>query len=280
MNQRVNIPVRVIRPSKYLATQPVPRSRPEERDQYERPARSGQPAVPTKPEVERSPSGSDLQGELYKWREKVDRLEARVEEQRTELERLELALKEKANDVDRLQSALEGQRKEAQSLLDQPGKKYAKVAQAQAQAEEWQEQALRLKAEMENYRKRQQKLAADQTETERQRLLNVFLRVVDDLERALAAPPGDSETLREGVALTHRTALQLLQQEGVEPLKAENQLFDPNWHEAVATVPAVDAVGHNGRQPDPGTVIQVLEPGYRQGDRLLRPARVVVAVEN
>jgi molecular chaperone GrpE len=117
---------------------------------------------------------------------------------------------------------------------------------------------------------------------------------VDDLERALAASdtvgesshPGDQGAsnlptksgqparadLYRGIELTHRSALQLLQKEGVESIEARNQPFDPNWHEAVTTVP------RNGHQVDPGTVIQVLQAGYRLDDRLLRPAKVVVAI--
>ncbi len=140
------------------------------------------------------------------------------------------------------------------------------------EAAEWRERALRLQADMDNFRKRQQRLAQDQIEAERYRLLGGFLRVVDDLERALAAPAAGTAGLREGIELTHRVAMQLLQQEGVEQIEAKNRAFDPNWHEAIATV------GHNGDQAGMSTVVEVVEPGYRLGERLLRPARVVVAV--
>jgi molecular chaperone GrpE len=137
---------------------------------------------------------------------------------------------------------------------------------------DWQDLALRLQAEMDNYRKRQQRLAQDQIEAERQRLLRGFLPIVDDLERALKAPAGNEPGLREGVHLTHRALLQRLGQEGVEKILPQNQPFDPNWHEAISAVP------HDGSGVGPGTVIQVLEPGYRLGNHLLRPARVIVAV--
>jgi molecular chaperone GrpE len=146
------------------------------------------------------------------------------------------------------------------------------VPSEQGGGTDWQNLALRLQAEMDNYRKRQQRLAQDQIEAERQRLLRGMLQIVDDLERALAAPAGDVRGLREGVQLTRRAALQRLQQEGVERIEAQSQPFDPNLHEAVSAIP------HDGRGVAPGTVIQVLEPGYRLGVRLLRPARVVVAV--
>lgn len=145
-------------------------------------------------------------------------------------------------------------------------------ASAQTGEPDWCDRALRLQAEMDNYRKRQQRLAQDRVEEERQRLLRAFLGVVDDLERALAAPAGDLQELREGVDLARRTALQLLEKEGVEQIDAHNQPFDPNWQEAIS------AVAHNSASAEPDTVLQVLEAGYRLGDRLLRPARVVVAV--
>lgn len=145
------------------------------------------------------------------------------------------------------------------------------------ESEEWRDRALRLQAEMENYRKRQQRNAQNQIGEERHRLLKAFLGIVDDLERALAAPDGDDasphgEGLRRGVELTHRAALNMLQKEGVVAITAEHRPFDPNWHEAVATSP------RNGSGVAPGMIIEVVEPGYRLEDQLLRPAKVVVAV--
>ena len=137
---------------------------------------------------------------------------------------------------------------------------------------DWRDRALRLQAEMDNYRKRQQRLAQDSIDAERQRLLRRFLPLVDDLERALAAQPGDGRGLREGIHLTYQAAQQLLRLEGIEPVGDQGQPFDPNWHEAVATV------DHARAGVAAGTIVEVVEPGYRQGDQLLRPAKVVVAV--
>jgi molecular chaperone GrpE len=78
--------------------------------------------------------------------------------------------------------------------------------------------------------------------------------------------------LQQGIQLTHRAALQLLKNEGVEPIQAEHQSFDPAWHEAVGVL------GGDGIDLAPNTVSQVLVPGYRLGDRLLRPAKVLVSV--
>jgi molecular chaperone GrpE len=142
----------------------------------------------------------------------------------------------------------------------------------QTELQEWRDRALRLQADMDNYRRRQRRLAQEEIQTERERLLSGFLPVLDDLERALASSTGDAKGLRHGVELTHRVATQMLQREGVERIEAGGHPFDPAWHEAVATV------RRNGTQMDLDTVVQVMEPGYRMGDRLLRPAKVVVAV--
>lgn len=135
---------------------------------------------------------------------------------------------------------------------------------------EWRDRALRLQAEMENFRKRQRRLAQDQIQADRARLLRNFLRLADDLERAQRAD-SDEETLREGMRVTYRGLKQLLKQEGAEQIKAEGEPFDPEWHEAVATVP------HRGADVDRDTVVEVTQEGYRLNGKLLRPARVIVA---
>lgn len=138
-------------------------------------------------------------------------------------------------------------------------------------AGEWRDRALRLQAEMDNFRKRQQRLADERVTSDRERLLRAFLGVADDLDRALRADGTDFESLRQGVDLTHQSLVRVLNQEGAEPIEAVHQTFDPQWHEAVASVPHTEA----GVEPD--TVVEVVQVGYRLGDRLLRPSRVIVA---
>jgi len=137
--------------------------------------------------------------------------------------------------------------------------------------EEWRERALRLQAEIENYRKRQRRLAEEQILADRERLLSGLLTIVDDLERALNAGTTEADSLRAGVALTYQNLMRLLEQEGVEPIHAEGERFDPNWHEAVGSIPRERA------DAEPNTVVRVVQQGYRLGRRLLRPARVVIA---
>jgi molecular chaperone GrpE len=135
----------------------------------------------------------------------------------------------------------------------------------------WRDRALRLQAEIENFRKRQRRLADQQIAAKREQLLRAFTRVADDLERALDAQTG-IEGLRQGVQVTYRNLMHLLNQEGVESIQAKGARFDPTLHEAVSTVSHLDA------GVEPQRVVEVTERGYQIGDRLLRPARVIVAV--
>jgi len=102
------------------------------------------------------------------------------------------------------------------------------------------------------------------------RLLSDVLSIADNLERALALAKEDTP-IRQGVALTHRGVVQLLHKHGLERIEAYRQSFDPHWHEAI------DVVSAQELGVDPGTVVHVVAPGYRRGERLFRPARVVVA---
>jgi molecular chaperone GrpE len=98
--------------------------------------------------------------------------------------------------------------------------------------------------------------------------------VLDDLERAIQAagldPEGDSDDgLAHGVLLVFRSLRDSLSRNGVEAVDPKGEKFDPNAHEALSTAPA-DGV-------EPGTVVEVMQKGYRLGEQLIRPARVVVS---
>lgn len=134
---------------------------------------------------------------------------------------------------------------------------------------DWKELALRLQAEMANFRKRQERRAEEAIAAERERLLRGVLPVLDNLERALDGPiePACSGLAR-GVELTRRELMRFLESAGVSPIAAAEAPFNPAWHEAVATVSDPTRSGH---------VVQVVQTGYVLNDRLLRPARVIVA---
>jgi molecular chaperone GrpE len=134
------------------------------------------------------------------------------------------------------------------------------------------ERLMRALAETENTRRQGERRAQDAQQYAITNFARELLQVVDNLRRALGAAEGDAgkaEGLIKGVAATDRVLTQILNRFGVKEVSALNQPFDPGKHEAVMETDQTE-------QP-PGSVVQVLENGYTLHDRLLRPARVVVA---
>jgi molecular chaperone GrpE len=126
----------------------------------------------------------------------------------------------------------------------------------------------RLKAEFDNYRKRVQREQGELIARASERLVKQLLPVVDDLERALEAAGAHEEAkLEEGVRLVHRALADALAKEGLVEVSTDGA-FDPHTQEALLSQPS---------EAPEGDVIQVLQKGYRLGDRVLRPARVVVS---
>ena len=126
----------------------------------------------------------------------------------------------------------------------------------------------RLKAEFDNYRKRAARLEESLVARAGERLVRELLPVLDDLERALqAAEEHEEAKLEEGVRLVQRSLESALRREGLEEIETDGR-FDPHVHEALLALPS---------EAEEGTVVEVLQKGYRLGDRVLRPARVVVA---
>ncbi|HWL32540.1 MAG TPA: nucleotide exchange factor GrpE [Gaiellaceae bacterium] len=128
---------------------------------------------------------------------------------------------------------------------------------------------LRLAADFDNYRKRVAREQVELTRRANERILNELLPVLDDLERALeAAAEHEEAKLEEGVRLVHRSLLGLVERHGLSEIATEGA-FDPHVHEALLAQP--------GEGAEEGAVLQVLQKGYRLGDKVLRPARVIVA---
>jgi len=131
------------------------------------------------------------------------------------------------------------------------------------------ESYLRLAADFDNYKKRVAREYLEVTARANERLLNELLPVLDDLERALEAAASHEEAkLEEGVQLVHRSLASLLERHGLSEIEAEGA-FDPHVHEALLSQP--------GEGAESGTVLQVIQKGYRLGDRVLRPTRVIVS---
>ncbi|MBX6351267.1 MAG: nucleotide exchange factor GrpE [Clostridia bacterium] len=146
----------------------------------------------------------------------------------------------------------------------------AALAAKESEAAEYLDLLRRVKADFDNFRRRSEKELERAREAGAAELARSLLSVVDNLERA-AEVEGGEEALREGVRMTLRQLKDALARAGVERIEALGRPFDPAWHEALQSVPAGELA--------PGTVARVFEEGYKMGDRLLRPARVAVAVE-
>ena len=134
-------------------------------------------------------------------------------------------------------------------------------------ADEAHDKYLRTLAEMENMRKRVERQVEMRYDTQRRDFFLRFLPVVDNLERALQHGETASQ-LRSGVELTYREMLRVLSDSGVQRLEPVGEVFDPARDEAIEAV-ASDAPS--------GTILDVVQPGYKWNEILLRPARVRVA---
>jgi|SRR5579884_4169020 len=148
-------------------------------------------------------------------------------------------------------------------------------------ADEYLELAQRTKADFENYRKRAARDASVAQERGIAKLAKELLPAIDNLDRALQAADtfaagspeeaaAEAETqLASGIKLVHADVLAALARLGIEPYSPSGEAFDPQYHEAVAQHPVEGAA--------PGTVVEVYQQGYRLGETVLRPARVLVA---
>jgi molecular chaperone GrpE len=149
------------------------------------------------------------------------------------------------------------------------------LAEKALKAEEYLGLAQRTKADFENYRKRAMREAAAAQERGAIKLALALLPAIDNLDRALAHADGAGEaengaaSFVSGIEHVRKDVIEALGRVGIEPYSPEGQPFDPQYHEAVAQQPVEGA--------QPGTVVEVFQRGYRLGEHVLRPARVVVA---
>jgi molecular chaperone GrpE len=142
------------------------------------------------------------------------------------------------------------------------------LAQLEVERDEHLNDLKRVAADFENYRKRVARDQESLVARAHERLVKELLPVLDDLERALAAAEEHEEAkLEEGVRLVHEELKAALTREGLAEIET-NGRFDPHVHEALLSQPS-DA--------EEGSVLEVVQKGYRLGDRVVRPARVVVA---
>jgi molecular chaperone GrpE len=150
----------------------------------------------------------------------------------------------------------------------------ALLADAEAKKDEYLELAKRTQADFENFRRRMTAEVQAASLRGKLEMARGVVPVLDDLERAIQAagldPDGDSEDgFAHGVLLVFRGLRETLKRNGIEAVDPKGEKFDPNQHEALSTM-AVDGA-------EPGTIVEVMQKGYRFEDQLIRPARVVVS---
>jgi molecular chaperone GrpE len=148
-----------------------------------------------------------------------------------------------------------------------------RIAALEAEKLDIRDRMLRIAAEFENWKKRARREQSEAESKGRETVLRDMLEVIDNLERATAAwetGPVDAPAVQQGVGLVLRQAYSKLERHQVKPFDAKGQPFDPRVHDAISQVPSTEVPA--------GTVLSELQKGYRIGDRLLRPASVVVAL--
>jgi molecular chaperone GrpE len=154
---------------------------------------------------------------------------------------------------------------------------YEALVRLMKENEELKERALRIAADMENLRRRTARDVQDARAYSVANFARDMLGVSDNLRRAIDAVPADARSggdsglsaLLEGVEMTERSMLSALERHGVKKLEPEGQKFDPHFHQAMFEVPNPNVPAN--------TVVQVVQPGYSIGERVLRPAMVGVA---
>lgn len=143
------------------------------------------------------------------------------------------------------------------------------LTEAQEAIAELNERIVRLTADFDNFRKRAQREKDEARQFANQGLLEKLLPVLDNFEMALMAVKDADPSVRDGVQMILDQLLGVLKESGVEPVDAMGQPFDPNLHEALSQEETTEV--------EEGTVVQQVQRGYKLNDRLVRPARVVVA---
>ena len=147
------------------------------------------------------------------------------------------------------------------------------IEQKEKEAKEIYDKWLRCQAEFENYKKRQERDRADYCQYANEAIIKELLPTLDNLERAIAHSRNEnhSDSLLEGVELTLNSLMGALEKQGLKPIKAVGEKFDPNFHEAVMTQ-------ENNEVEDMTVLTEVLK-GYLLHDRVIRPSMVVVSKE-
>ena len=145
------------------------------------------------------------------------------------------------------------------------------IAGLQADLDRFRDLALRSQADFDNFKKRAAREKEDAIKYANSSLLERLIAIIDNFELGLSAArsEGEQSPIYSGMSMVLKQLMDFLADNGVQPIEAEGQKFDPNLHEAIAHEPSKDV-------PE-GNVIRQTRRGYRLKDRLLRPSSVVVS---
>jgi molecular chaperone GrpE len=144
-----------------------------------------------------------------------------------------------------------------------------RAIEAEQEAEEWEEKAKKAKADFENYRKKEDERKERHQDQAREKLAKDLISVMDNLERAIMSADEDS-TLLKGVKMVSDQLYDTLEKKGLQRIDAEGEEFDPKIHNAVET----------REHEEERQVLEQKRPGYMYGEKILRPAEVVVSESN
>ena len=151
-----------------------------------------------------------------------------------------------------------------------------RIALLESEKAEIKDRMLRIAADFDNWKKRSRKDLSDGEMRAKESVLRDFLEIADNLERATASwregkdgKESDATSIRDGVELVLRQFRSKLERYQVKPVESVGLPFDPRFHEAISQAPSADA--------KPGSILHELQKGYLIGEKLLRPAMVVVA---
>ncbi|MBO8168815.1 MAG: nucleotide exchange factor GrpE [Thermoanaerobacteraceae bacterium] len=163
-------------------------------------------------------------------------------------------------------------KREETGAAEEIGRLKVELEKLVAEKEDLTNRLLRLQADFDNFRKRSRKEQEEFAKYASQNLIEKLLPVLDNFGRALEAGDDNARSFKDGVEMIYKQLLGILEQEGLKPIEAENQPFDPNFHEAVMQV-------ETDEYPD-NTVVEELQKGYRLKNKVIRPAMVKVAKNN
>lgn len=165
----------------------------------------------------------------------------------------------------------EAEENEVEAELDENARLQNELDEARAEIEKEKKEYLFLMADFDNFRKRVLKEKTDIIKNAAERVLQGFLPIVDDFERGLvaAAESSEAESIRKGMELIYNKLIKYLQSQGVNAMETDGADFNPDFHEAIAIIPAPS-------DDLKGKVLDTTQKGYMLNDKVLRHAKVAV----